>query len=349
MFKDTKSTKQSRLGWRVLLGALWIAGVTGCGARTQEHFDSQSHWLSCEEDAQCGELSCQCAVCTSSCESDADCWALMGGNARCQGTTSLACSSVPSAAKICVPDCADEQCFSSQSEDVSGSSGETTVVVGSPPELVSVPECPAVASMIGLGIYFRTGLTEYEGPATVSEVSQDRILLVPDAVAGQVVEVFAFPAEVAQTLMVGQRFDVSVEVTTEGAAYRALVVRSDAGEPLVVSYSGFDVWYQAGRFGDPSVLGGTLVLRLACQSGVGDACFEAQVQSDYVATFTGDATVDVDAGEYTPVTIGGQAYQVYSWAQGVFGGARLPDCNPDIIQGRSMVFAAYRMPTPASP
>lgn len=347
MFKDTNSTQPSRRGWRLLLGAVWVAALAGCGARTQEHFDSQSHWLSCEDDAPCGELSCHCAVCTSSCETDADCWALMGhGSARCQATSSLECASAPGAAKICVPDCADEQCFSSSADEGGDAEGETTVVLGSPPELVSVPECPALAPMIGLGMRFNTGLTEYAGPATVSDVSGDRIVLVPDAVAGQVVEVHNFPAPVAQLLTLGQRFEVGVEVVTEGSAYQALTVRGDAGEPLLVIYGGFDVWYQAGRFSDPAVLGGTLTLRLACQSGVGDACFASQVQSDYVATFTGDATVEVESGEYTPVTIGGQEYQVYSWAQGVFGGARLPDCHPDVIQGRSMVLAAYRVPTP---
>lgn len=347
MSRGTNS-KRALSGWRLLLGAVWVTALAGCGARTQEHFDSQSHWLSCEDDAQCGELSCQCSVCTSSCETDADCWALMGhGNVRCQGAASLECSSAPSSAKICVPDCAGEQCFSSPAEGASEPNGETTLALGSAPELVSVPECPALASMVGIGMRFSTGLTEYSGPATVSDASQDRIVLVPDAVAGQVVEVFNFPAPVTQILAVGQRFDVSVEAVNEGAAYRALVVRGDEGEPLVVIYGGFDVWYQAGRFSDPTVLGGALTLRMACQSGVGDACFESQVQSDYVATFTGDTTVDVGSGEYASVTIGGQEYQVYSWAQGVFGGARLPDCHPDVIQGRSMVFGAYRMP--ASP
>jgi hypothetical protein len=326
--------------WRAALWTLVLA-TNGCGSRTQETFDSQSHWLSCEANAQCGDLACECGLCTRSCDTDEECWAALGtGAARCQTIESFGCKT-STATRLCVPDCAGTRCVSEPDTDPEGGI-DSTLLGQSTPDLVSVPECPSLSPTVGLPAGFRTNLSDYFGPATVGESTAERIQLVPDAVTGEVVEITNHPSEVAQLFVAGQRFETELESTTANGGYKGLVIRNDDGEVLFAVYHGYDAWYQAGRFSDPTFLGGTLELRMTCQTNIGDACFASQVQSSYVGIFTADTNANVDGSKYESVTIGGRAYGVYLWAAGVFGGERMSDCNPDIVQGRTLAFVLYR-------
>ena len=98
-----------------LAGALAL----GCEARTHPQIiDSQTNWLkACQIDAQCGDYSCVCGVCTSPCGDDSACSSLKGsscvdasdpgGIAECGGTR------VPKLG-ICLPRCDDGGCASGQ-------------------------------------------------------------------------------------------------------------------------------------------------------------------------------------------------------------------------------------------
>jgi hypothetical protein len=325
---------------RGLCGCLHVVAlsVSGCGARTEDTFDSQSHWLECAEQEECGTLSCECELCTIECTSDEECWNTLGPGARCQSVSSFGCTTTPNASRICVPDCPDERCLSE--EPSSASDTDQTELGAAPPELVSVPECPSLSPVLSLPANFRTNLTQYAGPATVDESDGERIRLIPDTVAGEVVEISSHPAGMSELFAPGQRFEIEVEAPLTPIEYKAIVVRSDSGEPLVAIYQGYDVWYQDGRL-SASTLGGDLELRMACQSNVGDVCFEAQVQSSYTGIFSADTSVALEGDGYEVVTIGGKPFEVYAWATGVFGGDRKPDCS-DVSQGRTLAFVLYK-------
>jgi hypothetical protein len=326
--------------------ALTAIEVIGCGSLSQDTSDSQSHWLTCEEQAQCGNLTCECGLCTTTCDADEDCWSALGiSAARCRAVESLGCDNT-AGTRVCVPDCAGERCVSDVEPSGEAADNQTTLVGMAPPDLVEVRECPEITPTVGLPAQFRTELTEYSGPATVSESGVERIRLVPDAVVGQVVEITNYPTELSELLASGQRFELELESTTEDGGYKGLVVRNATNDVVLAVYHGYDVWYQTGRFGDPAYLGGTLELRMTCQSNIGDACFESQVQSSYAGIFSGDTQVNVDGSQYESVTIGGAPYGVYSWAAGVFGGERLAGCHPDIVQGRTLAFVLYRKSEP---
>src|SRR5690606_121595 len=58
--------------------------LAGCGARTRERVEGETHWLSsCTEGETCSDgLVCICRVCTATCSEAEQCGAL-GANARC--------------------------------------------------------------------------------------------------------------------------------------------------------------------------------------------------------------------------------------------------------------------------
>ena len=76
--------------------------------------DSVTHFLrACVTDAQCPEtLECRCGVCTTGCESSADCAALSGESVCVNSTELTACSVLPAyGASICaIPCAADAAC-----------------------------------------------------------------------------------------------------------------------------------------------------------------------------------------------------------------------------------------------
>jgi hypothetical protein len=76
-----------RVGWASLfspIGLFAVGSVIACSTTPAEEVGGETHWVTCEVDADCNsERSCVCQLCTSACESDADCSEL-GSNARCE-------------------------------------------------------------------------------------------------------------------------------------------------------------------------------------------------------------------------------------------------------------------------
>lgn len=96
------------------LGFSLIAITLGLGAAcgklaSQGGTDSSTHWLqSCEQDADCGELSCVCGACTLPCEDVAVC--PDGERTACAALTKSSCTE---GAPVCVATCnADQDCGS---------------------------------------------------------------------------------------------------------------------------------------------------------------------------------------------------------------------------------------------
>jgi glucuronoarabinoxylan endo-1,4-beta-xylanase len=96
-----------------ILGALLtflVAPACGPGEGPQTT-DSQTNWLkSCEIDAQCGDLTCVCGVCTSRCGSDAECADLEGS--ACVGAADpgaiAQCGGRSPISGLCLPGCGAE-------------------------------------------------------------------------------------------------------------------------------------------------------------------------------------------------------------------------------------------------
>lgn len=78
----------ARVGWALLfssVGVVALGNVVACSTTpVEEEVGGETHWVTCDVDADCNsERSCVCQLCTSACESDADCSEL-GNNARCE-------------------------------------------------------------------------------------------------------------------------------------------------------------------------------------------------------------------------------------------------------------------------
>jgi hypothetical protein len=94
-----------------MLGALCLCGLSACTENStytqRNNSDSETHWLeACDQDSDCGELSCICGVCTQPCQSDQACQA-DGGDALCipSAQASDQCGAPP--AQICWRGCQD--------------------------------------------------------------------------------------------------------------------------------------------------------------------------------------------------------------------------------------------------
>lgn len=105
-----RKTHHAAYGWMVGMLAL------GCGASHSPQSNGQSHWLrECSADKQCGELSCLCGVCSSTCEHSADCRSAVGENGVCKPATLAAgsgtCSSMVAKKLVCLAECSrDSEC-----------------------------------------------------------------------------------------------------------------------------------------------------------------------------------------------------------------------------------------------
>jgi hypothetical protein len=91
----------------LLLGSLAVIGA--CASTTQPDPDGQTHWMTrCDENADCGELSCICGVCTELCTANDEC---SSGEsvATCQTAANVldttVCTTRQAAASVCVPLC----------------------------------------------------------------------------------------------------------------------------------------------------------------------------------------------------------------------------------------------------
>lgn len=89
----------SRVG---LLAACVFAAACAVSERPSDN--GQSHWLdACESDAECGELSCLCGVCTTSCSEDSECDRRVGRDAVCRSAVLPSCTSERDAPSLCLP------------------------------------------------------------------------------------------------------------------------------------------------------------------------------------------------------------------------------------------------------
>jgi hypothetical protein len=102
---------------RLLLSLLALACQATENGDTET--GTETNWLkACQSDADCGELSCECGVCTRDCEADADCDALMGECATGQALAEQ-CGDTPRAAGLCLE-------ANSNEADASGTGTDTT-------------------------------------------------------------------------------------------------------------------------------------------------------------------------------------------------------------------------------
>lgn len=99
----------SKLGsapW-MLAGVLaFTLHANACAKSENPPDNGQTHWLqSCDDDDDCGDLSCECGVCTILCASDDACTAISG--ITCRSAAALAsgeCSGEPEAPLLCLND-----------------------------------------------------------------------------------------------------------------------------------------------------------------------------------------------------------------------------------------------------
>jgi hypothetical protein len=111
--------------WRVLGVAGVLASVAaGCGGQSSGGgTDTNTNWLRhCDEDADCGALSCLCNVCTASCESDGECMG-RGGEATCFAER----ASCAGGSRICVaPDTSPTAISATPVDEITGEPLGTT-------------------------------------------------------------------------------------------------------------------------------------------------------------------------------------------------------------------------------
>jgi hypothetical protein len=95
--------------------------------------DGQTHWMTrCDENADCGELSCICGVCTETCTASDECSIGEGSEASCQRTDSVldttACTLAQAAARVCVPRCEAQRDCNGVASDLTCTSDDVCAV-----------------------------------------------------------------------------------------------------------------------------------------------------------------------------------------------------------------------------
>jgi hypothetical protein len=87
--------------------ALTLAFTAACSTDTSNDdvASSQTHWLSaCDSDADCGDLSCSCGVCTRSCSDDSGC----ESGSSCIATSGIAACEAAAPAEVCLAECEND-------------------------------------------------------------------------------------------------------------------------------------------------------------------------------------------------------------------------------------------------
>jgi hypothetical protein len=309
---------------RLRLAACALAAALGCTARSRSpSADSQAHWLKpCVEDAQCGELSCLCGVCSLVCANADDCGPQDGTALTCMaaGAPSSDCADLTEGDGLCAPLCQGGDCAAGDDGESSGSSiarSDGRI----PSDAEPVPSCPAVARTSGLPPFFLwTEMGDYDGIATVNQITENAaVVLVPNEIDGQHLEL-RFNQPLPSFLPLGQRVATTLRrAAGPDAPYALLVLRDEAGELLVVRHTGTDRLYQDGVFASSDAIGATLTLTMLCQSPESDGCFVNQTQADYKGTFGADTTVAFDTPATGQLTIEGAAYQTTFFSSSVDG------------------------------
>lgn len=87
-------------------GLLWLFLSCQSGAQGGPQLGTETNWLkSCETDADCGELSCECGLCTLTCQQTLDC--PMPGAVCSEAATAQTCASVSTPPEgLCLAACA---------------------------------------------------------------------------------------------------------------------------------------------------------------------------------------------------------------------------------------------------
>lgn len=84
---------------------VWLFVAGACAKSETPPGNGQTHWLQrCEDDADCGDLSCECGVCTIECVRDTSCRALPGLSCRNAATleTASECAGDPAETMLCL-------------------------------------------------------------------------------------------------------------------------------------------------------------------------------------------------------------------------------------------------------
>jgi hypothetical protein len=89
---------------------VWVTFAAACAQTTELDPDGQTHWMThCDEDDDCGGLSCICGACTETCESDDACSVQGEGRAVCAVADDVldadACGGQPGEVRACAPAC----------------------------------------------------------------------------------------------------------------------------------------------------------------------------------------------------------------------------------------------------
>ncbi len=313
-----------------------LALVTGCGAKSSDDLsDSQGHWLKhCDESAECGGAACMCGVCTSECTADADCWRLGDSSAsRCANVRVDGCPVLADGASICIPDCPNDECLSVQSgalttSDDGTESNSSTLLLSSMLEFddYSVPRCPKVADTTSLPLVsVRPSIEAYEGTATVRSVAATTALgslitLTPDEVPNGSIEfsMLNVPGVIAEGAQLSVLFRSGKHETN--ANYAFIIVKDDAGLPLVVGASGGDTLYQQGLFSTKDTWGAIVELRITCEASGDDGCLENQTRAEYQVTFRADDELVHDGKEFHLLSIDGRTYETSALSSSISGG-----------------------------
>jgi hypothetical protein len=324
--------------------ALAVLALFGCAPRINTpSVDSQSHWLQpCNQDAQCGEFSCLCGVCSSLCSSNAQCNEASGVPAKCAAPDSGddQCAQLATNEQICVQDCSGGDCTS---VSVIHSTGTISLPAAKP-----VPQCPELARTSALPpLFFTPTLKDYDGPATVNEVRRsgsgsvlpdDTVVLVPNNLTGEHLDLRFNTGSTPSYLPLGQRVHVSLRGGGESnAAYTFMVLRDDTGKVLLAFHSGMDQLLQAGVFATRDTFGATVELRMLCQSAIPNGCFDHQVQADYAGTFGADTVVTLDNPDPVLINMNQLPYELTFSSNSVDGGAPNGTCA-GLTPGRYLNF-----------
>ena len=101
-----------------LILILLCVAIASCSPDPSPQTGSQTNWLrACQTNADCGEQSCRCGVCTSPCDSDNTCDNLPGATcvtAKDPGVVAMCNGAEASAPALCLPHCSDGLCSKDQ-------------------------------------------------------------------------------------------------------------------------------------------------------------------------------------------------------------------------------------------
>ncbi len=101
--------------WAVVIAA---PALPSCGGRAAGNPGSETHWLTaCQADSECGEGSCLCGVCTTTCVVDSDCDGV-GSSAHCVDSAEAASCGDSAEPRVCLRACDVEgDCQTEQTTD----------------------------------------------------------------------------------------------------------------------------------------------------------------------------------------------------------------------------------------